>query len=91
MENATLKLHVGVLYLIVNNEPEITTRMSINAIQGWCDGVRKNDPFCVVYVLSDEQRWYKGEYCYNQCKYFFHVVGLAAIPDVILMMELVKP
>ena len=86
-----MNLHVGVLYLIVNNEPEITTRMSINAIQGWCDGVRKNDPFCVVYVLSDEHRWYKGEYCYDKRKYLFFGVGLAAVPDVILMMELVKP
>lgn len=86
-----MSLFTGVAFIIANDVPEMTTRMPINAIQGWCTGVRKNDPFCVVYVLSDEHRWYKGEYCYDKCKYLFFDVGLAAVPDVILMMELVKP
>ena len=87
----TRGLDCGVLYLIVNNEPEITLRMPYNAILQWCEGVRKNDPFSVVYARNDSGCWYKGEYCYSNQRYHFTFVGVAAIPDVILMMELVKP
>lgn len=85
------KASCGILFLIVNNEPEVTLRMSFNAILQACEGVRKNDPFCVVYLQDDNRRWYKGEHCYANQRYKFTPVGLAAIPDVILMMELVKP
>lgn len=87
----TRGLDYGVLYLIVNNEPEVTLRMSFNAILQSCEGVRKNDPFAVVYVRNDNGVWYKGEHCYSNERYKFAPVGMAAVPDVILMMELVKP
>lgn len=79
------------LYLIVNNEPEVTLRMPFNACLQTCDGVRKNDPFAVVYAKNDAGCWYKGEYCYSNERYKFAFVGLSAVPDVILMMELVQP
>lgn len=87
----TRGLDHGVLYLIVNNEPEITLRMPFNAMLQWCEGVRNNDPFAVVYVRNDNGCWYKGEYCYSNQRYKYNPVGMAAVPDVILMMELVKP
>ena len=79
------------LYLIVNGEPEVLRRMPYNAILQWCEGVHKNDPFSVVYARNDSGCWYKGEYCYSNQRYHFTFVGMAAVPDVILMMELVKP
>ena len=87
----TRGLDHGVLYLFVNNEPEITLRMPFNAMLQWCEGVRNNDPFAVVYVRNDDGFWFKGEYCYSNQRYKFASVGMAAVPDVILMMELVKP
>lgn len=82
---------VGVLFYIVNNEPCVTTRMSQGAILQVCDGVHKNDPFCVVYLQDDRNLWFKGEYCYANKQFKFTSVGLAAVPDVILMMQLVAP
>lgn len=82
---------VGVLFYIVNNVPCVTTRMSQGAILQVCEGARKNDPFCVVYLQDDRHCWYKGEYCYSNQRYKFNAVGLASVPDVILMMQLVAP
>lgn len=81
----------GILFLIVNNVPEVSTRVSFNAVLQVCDGAHKNDPFCMVYLQDDTRRWYKGEYCYANQRYKFSDVGLASVPDVILMMQLVAP
>lgn len=85
------RLTTGILFLIVNNVPEVSTRVSLNAMLQVCDGAHKNDPFCVVYMQDDRHCWYKGEYCYANQRYNFTAVGLAAIPDVILMMQVVMP
>lgn len=82
---------IGVLFYIVNNVPCVSERMSQGAILQVCDGVHKDDPFCVVYLQDDRSHWYKGEYCYANQRYNFTAVGMAAIPDVILMMQLVAP
>lgn len=86
-----LGLSMGVVYQVVNNDPNITTSLTYNAILQWCEGVRKDDPFCVVYVLGHTHTWFKGEYCYSNQRYKFTPVGLAAVPDVILMMEICQP
>lgn len=85
------KLTEGILFLIVNNVPEVSMRVPLNAMLQVCDGAHKNDPFCVVYMQDDGHHWYKGEYCYANQRYNFSPVGLAAIPDVILMMQVVMP
>jgi hypothetical protein len=82
---------MGTLFLIVNNVPEVSNRDSFSAFMQVCEGVRKNDPFCVVYLQDDARRWYKGEYCYANQRYKFSNVGLSSVPDVILMMQLVAP
>lgn len=82
---------IGVLYYIINNVPCVSTRMSHGAILQVCEGAHKDDPFCVVYLQDDRRNWYKGEYCYANKRYNFTSVGMAAIPDVILMMQLVAP
>ena len=82
---------IGVLYYIVNNVPCVSTSMSQGAILQTCAGVHKDDPFCVVYLQDDLSRWYKGEYCYANQRYKFTPVGLPAVPDIIIMMQLVAP
>lgn len=84
-------LTTGILYYIVNNVPCVSTRLPSSAILQVCDGAHKNDPFCVVYLQDDRHCWYKGEYCYANQRYKFSDVGLASVPDIILMMQLVKP
>jgi hypothetical protein len=84
-------LTVGVVYYIVNTVPCVTTRLLSSEILQVCEGARKDDPFCVVYLQDDFGSWYKGEYCYSNQRYKFNDVGLASVPDVILMMQMVAP
>lgn len=84
-------LTTGILFTIVNDVPDVTVRLPFNAILQVCDGAYKNDPFCVVFMQDDSGNWYKGEYCYANKRYNFTSVGLAAVPNVILMMNMVKP
>lgn len=81
----------GVAYFVVNNVPEISDMLFFNDLLKICDGAFRNDPFCMVYMQSDSHHWYKGEYCYSNKRFYFTAVGLAAVPDVILMMDMVKP
>lgn len=81
----------GVLYAIINEVPDMSIRLQFNEILAFCGAAHENDPFAVVYLFDDERRWYKGEHCYANQRYKFLPVGLAAIPDVILMMQVCQP
>lgn len=82
---------MGIVFTIVNDVPDVSIRLPFNAILQVCNGAFRNDPFCVVYMQDDSRHWYKGEYCYSNKRYNFTAVGLAAVPNVILMMDMVKP
>lgn len=81
----------GVLYTIENNVPDVTIRLSFPEILTFCEAAHENDPFAMVHLQDDQRCWYKGEYCYANGRFKFSRVGLAAVPDMILMMELCKP
>lgn len=82
---------MGTLFLVVNDIPEV----------GHCTYYKKNlitareakdeDPFAIVYLLTEQGTWFKGDYCYTDGRHKFLPVGLAAVPQLILMMNVVKP
>lgn len=82
---------MGILFLIINNVPEVSHRTYYRTLCFMAKDAQRDDPFAIVFLQSEQGNWYKGEYCYADCRHKFIPVGLAAVPDVILMMNMVKP
>lgn len=82
---------MGILFLIVNDVPDVGHLTFFKTNQNIACEARQHDPFAIVYLRSVQGTWYKGEYCYSNSRYKFLPVGMAAVPQLILMMDVLKP
>lgn len=82
---------MGTLFLVVNDIPEVCNKTYFRTNLCTAQEAQKNDPFAIVFLLNERGVWYKGDYCYTDRRHKFIPVGMAAIPELILMMNVVRP
>lgn len=82
---------MGTLFLVINDMPEVCNKTHFHTNLDTAKEAQKNDPFAIVFLLDERGAWYKGDYCYTDRRHKFLPVGMAAIPELILMMNVVRP
>lgn len=82
---------MGTLFLVVNEIPEVGHCTYYSTNLKIAQEAKDEDPFAIVFLHAEQGTWYKGEYCYTNGRYKFTPVGVAAVPELILMMNVVKP
>ncbi|AXC36488.1 hypothetical protein HOT57_gp44 [Pseudomonas phage phCDa] len=85
------EMTMGILYLVVNEVPEVCHNTYFKTNLSIAKEAYQNDPFAIVYLFTEQGRWFKGEYCYSNQRHHFTPVGMAAVPDLILTMRLMQP
>lgn len=82
---------MGTMFLIINDQPcDVETHRFADICAIGFKAVQC-DPFAILYLRDMQGVWHKGEYCYSNQRHKFLPVGLAAVPKLILMMEVLKP
>lgn len=82
---------LGTLFLVVNDIPEVGHCTHFRTNLMLAREAKDEDPFAIVFLLSEQGTWYKGDYSYADSRHKFLPVGMAAIPELILMMNVVRP
>lgn len=82
---------LGTLFLVVNDIPEVghCTHFRTNLILA--REAKDEDPFAIVFLLSEQGTWYKGDYCYTDRRHKFIPVGVPAVPELIRTMRMLQP
>lgn len=81
----------GCVVVEVNGCPDVSIRLDLSEIRQFAKRAYLNDPFALVYVFDDDQRWFKGEYSYANEWHNFTRVAVASVPAIIQMTHMVKP
>jgi hypothetical protein len=82
---------MGTLFLVVNDIPEVCHCTYYKTNLKIAREAKDEDPFAIVFLLTEQGTWFKGDYCYTDGRHKFTPVGKSAVPQLILMMNVVKP